>query len=286
MFEHQQQTTLYLPQRANPGASVSWMWKVGQVKYFQADRGKGLWSGPSCNSRLWWTLGFIVFPWEKNNWMHLYAVHPSTKEVQHLTPGDGQVEWVESSWVPGELLITSNIGNIDRRNIWRLDMHSFELEFLGKKDEIQWAPVRLENGLAYISASHNLPAWPVIVQYGQEKLLAENLFPSQFPKNLVMPEALTFKAKDGFETYGQLFLPPDYNPSNKYPAVIFLHGGSRRQMLGFNYGLYYSHAYAMQQFFAANGYIALSLNYRSGIGYGSFREEGISGQVAQVKCRM
>lgn len=246
---------------------------------FQADRGKGsvmVRDLPAISSRLWWTpTGSIVFPWEKNNWMHLYAVNPSTKEVQHLTPGGGQVEWVESSWVQGELLITSNIGNIDRRNIWRLDLHSFDLEFLGKKDEIQWSPVRLENGLAYISSSHNRPAWPMIVQYGKEDLLAGNLFPNQFPDNLTMPEALVFKAADGFETYGQLLLPQDYDAKKKYPAVIFLHGGSRRQMLlGFNYGLYYSHAYAMQQFFAANGYIALTLNYRSGIGYGlDFREE-------------
>jgi dipeptidyl aminopeptidase/acylaminoacyl peptidase len=249
------------------------------VEIFKADPGRGsvmVRDLPAVSERLWWTpSGSIVFPWEKNNWMHLYAVNPATKEVKHLTPGDGQVEWVEKSWFPGELLITTNIGDIDRRHIWRLDLHSYNLEFLGKKDEIQWAPVRLENGYAFIASSHKRPAWPMINQYGQEKLLAESLFPSQFPDNLVMPEALSFKAKDGFETYGQLLLPPDYDSNKKYPAVIFLHGGSRRQMLlGFNYGLYYSHAYAMQQFFAANGYIALTVNYRSGIGYGmDFREE-------------
>ncbi len=72
--------------------------------------------------------------------------------------------------------------------------------------------------------------------------------------------------------------------------MIFLHGGSRRQMLlGFNYGLYYSHAYAMQQFFASKGYIALSLNYRSGIGYGmEFREEDNygAGGASEVKDLM
>ena len=37
--------------------------------------------------------------------------------------------------------------------------------------------------------------------------------------------------------------------------------------------LYYSNAYAMNQYFASKGYVVLSLNYRSGIGYGlEFRE--------------
>jgi dipeptidyl aminopeptidase/acylaminoacyl peptidase len=45
-------------------------------------------------------------------------------------------------------------------------------------------------------------------------------------------------------------------------------------LLGYNYGLYYSHTYGAQQYFASQGYIALTLNYRSGIGYGmDFREE-------------
>ncbi|MBX9784150.1 MAG: prolyl oligopeptidase family serine peptidase [Chitinophagaceae bacterium] len=80
----------------------------------------------------------------------------------------------------------------------------------------------------------------------------------------------------------QLFLPPNHKPGDKHPAMIFLHGGSRRQMLlGFNYGQYYSNAYAFNQYFANRGYVVIALNYRSGIGYGlDFREAknyGITG---------
>jgi dipeptidyl aminopeptidase/acylaminoacyl peptidase len=58
------------------------------------------------------------------------------------------------------------------------------------------------------------------------------------------------------------------------PAVIFFHGGSRRQMLlGWHYMYYYSNAYALNQYLASEGYVVLSVNYRSGIGYGlNFRE--------------
>jgi dipeptidyl aminopeptidase/acylaminoacyl peptidase len=44
-------------------------------------------------------------------------------------------------------------------------------------------------------------------------------------------------------------------------------------LLGFHYGSYYHNTYAMNQYLAAQGYVALSVNYRSGIGYGmEFRE--------------
>lgn len=44
-------------------------------------------------------------------------------------------------------------------------------------------------------------------------------------------------------------------------------------LLGFHHRGYYHNAYAMNQYLALNGYIVLSLNYRSGIGYGmEFRE--------------
>ncbi|MCS5491280.1 S9 family peptidase [Algoriphagus limi] len=246
---------------------------------WRADPGKGsvvVRDIPAESDRIWWTpSGSLVFPWEKNGWVQLYAVNPSNGEVQHLTKGQGFVEKVNTSFTKNELLITSNIGDIERRKIYRLDLTSYNLEDLTEKGNINWTPVRIENGIAYLSANATRPAWPVIRYYNQNNLLAEELFPENFPKNLVTPIGLDIQASDGFKSRAQLFLPPNHDPNKQYPAVIFLHGGSRRQMLlGFNYSQYYSNAYALQQYFAANGFIALTLNYRSGIGYGmDFREE-------------
>ncbi len=44
-------------------------------------------------------------------------------------------------------------------------------------------------------------------------------------------------------------------------------------LLGWHYREYYWNAYAMNQYLASLGYVVLSVNYRSGIGYGmNFRE--------------
>jgi dipeptidyl aminopeptidase/acylaminoacyl peptidase len=99
--------------------------------------------------------------------------------------------------------------------------------------------------------------------------------PADYPaKKLVVPQQVIFSASDGMRIHGQLFLPAVANRGERHPALVFFHGGSRRQMLlGYHYMDYYSNSYAMNQYLANLGYIVLSVNYRSGIGYGlNFRE--------------
>jgi dipeptidyl aminopeptidase/acylaminoacyl peptidase len=98
--------------------------------------------------------------------------------------------------------------------------------------------------------------------------------PAGFPADaLVDPQRVTFTSTDGMEIPGQLFLPRDLKPGERRPAVLFFHGGSRRQMLlAWHYLSYYHNTYAMNQYLASRGYVVLSVNYRSGVGYGkSFR---------------
>jgi dipeptidyl aminopeptidase/acylaminoacyl peptidase len=102
-----------------------------------------------------------------------------------------------------------------------------------------------------------------------------------FPTALhVEPQAVTTKAADGIEVPNQLFLPPGLKPGEKRPAIIFVHGGPSRQMLlGYHYMHFYHWAYGINQWLANKGYVVMSVNYRSGIGYGnSFRRAPNTGQ--------
>jgi dipeptidyl aminopeptidase/acylaminoacyl peptidase len=80
------------------------------------------------------------------------------------------------------------------------------------------------------------------------------------------PKAVTFKAADGQTVSGQLFEPATPGP---HPALIYVHGGPQRQMFpAFHYMDYYANDYATNRRLAEKGYVVLSVNYRSGIGYG------------------
>jgi dipeptidyl aminopeptidase/acylaminoacyl peptidase len=266
--------------------------QTGKVnEYWKAGKGIGsvLFTGiPTEENLLWWTANNqLVFPWEKDGWQHLYALDVNTKSVRLLTPGKGEVENVTLSSDRQTIFYTTNISDIDHRHIWKINMNGGQAELLTKGNNIEWSPVIIENGIAMFRSSATRPAWPAVMVNGEIKNIAEEIFSKNFPSSLVTPQAVTLKATDGFQSYGQLFLPANYQPGKKYPVAIFLHGGSRRQMLlGFNYSMYYSHAYALSQYFASQGYIAFVLNYRSGIGYGmEFREAlnyGASG-ASEVK---
>jgi dipeptidyl aminopeptidase/acylaminoacyl peptidase len=143
---------------------------------------------------------------------------------------------------------------------------------------IEWSPVATSDGKA-IAFFHSDARRPerAAIQVGSEGAsdLAPNSIPAEFPESsLVEPQQVVFDSADGMKIHGQLFLPTNLDETKRNPTILFFHGGSRRQMLlGWHYMYYYRNAYAMNQYLANHGYIVLSVNYRSGIGYGmEFRE--------------
>jgi dipeptidyl aminopeptidase/acylaminoacyl peptidase len=257
---------------------------------WKADKGKGsafTTDIPTEENLLWWTAkGQLIFPWEKDGWQHLYSLDLNTGKPKLLTPGNGEIENVTLSEDGSKIYYTTNITDIDRRHVWELDLTSNSAKQITKGNGIEWSPVITNDGVAILHSSAIRPAWPAIIK-NEIADIANELFPKDFPSTLVRPQLVTIRATDGMTAYGDLFLPADHQPGKKHPAIIFLHGGSRRQMLlGFHYGQYYSNAYALNQYFASQGYVVLSLNYRSGIGYGlDFREAlnyGASG-ASEVK---
>jgi len=224
---------------------------------------------------LWSALGRIVFPWEREGYQHLYSVDARGGTALALTHGEFEVEHVALSPDGRDVVFSSNQGDTERRHLWRVRADGGTPAELTRGDEIEWSPVMTGDGkaLAYLHSSATQPARPAI-RIGSATHDLQPL-PSAFPSNsLTPPQPITFTATDGMPIHAQLFLPPKSTPGTRHAAVIFFHGGSRRQMLlGWHYMFYYHQAYAFNQYLASKGYVVLSVNYRSGIGYGlDFRE--------------
>lgn len=262
------------------------------VELWKAKNGRGsvLHDGfPTVDNFLWWMDDKLVFPWEVDGWQHLYAIPQNGGEAALLTAGNGEVENVVPSLDGKSLLISTNIGDIDRRHVYRVAPSTGKVQALITGEGIEWNPVETTAGIVCLRSGAKAPAWPVLITSAtQTKAIASAMLPTSFPSaELVVPTAVEITATDGMKIPGQLFLPKNHKAGDKHPAVIFFHGGSRRQMLlGFHHGLYYSNAYALNQYFASQGYVVLSLNYRSGIGYGlEFREALDYGAVGASEYR-
>jgi dipeptidyl aminopeptidase/acylaminoacyl peptidase len=226
------------------------------------------------NQILWADGDRLVFPWERDGWSHLYSVSTEGGPAKLLTPGQFEVEHVSLSHDRQELLYSSNQDDVDRRHIWRVAASggSAATPIVKLSEGIEWEPEDAGNGAIAYLRSGPKEIGRAAVKATTTHDLAPEAIPADFPANdQVVPQQVIFPASDGLQIHGQLFLPKG---SGKHPAIVFFHGGSRRQMLlGWHYMYYYSNTYAMNQYLASKGYVVLSVNYRSGIGYGmNFRE--------------
>ena len=229
----------------------------------------------------WMDDGQIVFPWEAGGWTRLYALKVGGSGVPRLlTPGEFEVDTVAARG--NTILFSANVPttaeDADRRHVWSIDLsHPAAPTALTHGVGIETSPVMLSDGEpAFLAGGPAHPLVPMLLEGGgNPKPFAPTLVPETFPAaQFVTPQQVIFPAADGISLHGQLFLPAHAKPGTRLPAIVFFHGGSRRQMLlGFHPMQYYAQAYEFNQFLAGQGFAVLSVNYRSGVGYGlNFRQ--------------
>jgi dipeptidyl aminopeptidase/acylaminoacyl peptidase len=87
-------------------------------------------------------------------------------------------------------------------------------------------------------------------------------------------EDMSFRSKDSTEIHGLMVKPPSYEEGKTYPTLLWIHGGPNMQDdHSLTFGLY--PLQLERQFFAANGYVVLAINYRGGSGFGAEFQKSI-----------
>jgi dipeptidyl aminopeptidase/acylaminoacyl peptidase len=225
-----------------------------------------------------------------DEWERYYALNIMDKSARPvlLTTTDGMIEGQTDVAISGDgktLYYCTNAKDIERRHIWAVPIAGGTPVQLTTGEGIETYPTPLPSGkyLATLSAEWRRPQSVGIWTLGAGSPLAslrtpqKFVFPASlagFPMDLhVKPEVVHTKAADGLQISNQLFLPKNIKPGDRRPAIVFVHGGPVRQMLpAYHYMHFYHWAYGINQWLANQGYVVLSINFRSGIGYGrSFR---------------
>jgi dipeptidyl aminopeptidase/acylaminoacyl peptidase len=289
------ETFMFAPRRE----ALPWSIRVAEVasgktkEVWKAEPGPGsVFQGVNAPEQLMWAAGDrIVFPWERDGWIHLYSLPSGGGKTTLLTPGEFEVEHVTMTLDRTRVVYSSNQDDIDRRHIWSVAVDGTAKPVaLTAGSGAEWMPAVVDaDTVAFIRSDGRRPAH-VAVKRGSAPGTSADAAPRSAssddralsPMNiaafsvdqLVDPQRVTITATDGMQIPGQLFLPRDLKAGDRRPAVLFFHGGSRRQMLlAWHYLSYYHNTYAINQYLASRGYIVLSVNYRSGTGYGlNFRE--------------
>ena len=238
------------------GASLPGEWESG-VFQFAADR--------------------VLFAAQADGWVHLYSLAPSGGPPLLLTPGAFSIDPQPVAVAPDgrSVLYASNQGDVDRRHVWRVRVDKPGATELSPGDGLEWTPVSTGDGryTLCLGSSATRPALPYLLDSSKRSAIAAATLAADYPSaQMVVPTAVVFRSPDGIEVHGQLFAPRQR--AHTLPALVFMHGGPPRQMLlGFHPMDAYNFMYAANQYFAAHGYVVLSVNYRLSIMYGAaFRE--------------
>ena len=236
-----------------------------------------------------WQGDVVVFSQQVPNddWDRYYAIkidEPNSKPFNLITT-DGMIEGATSVTYSADgktMFYCTNAKDIEHRHIWSVPTSGGEPKQLTSGDGIHTSPVAMGSGryLGVLYATAKQPELVAVLPTAGGAARPIEKLPKEFPMDAqVVPQIVHTKAADGVDISNQLFLPADLKPGEKRPAIIFVHGGSQRQMLpGYHYMQFYHEAYAVDQWLASQGYVVLSINYRTGIGYGNaFRAAKNSG---------
>lgn len=275
------------PAGAGPESGPYWSLHIADVatgrtmQRWAAAAGKGArWAGTR-GRNLYWTARGIFLPWEASGWLHAYLIAPDgDAPPRALTSGTFELDSFLPTRDGATLVYAANAGDIDKRRLWRVELASGAARPLTDAAAMAFYPTLAGDTLAAIATDARTLAHPVTV--GPKLLpLGDKVSVSGF----VAPQSVSFRAADGTQVHGQLFRAA--NAAARQPAVVYIHGGPRRQMLaGFHPSGYYSHAYIVNQTLAANGYTVLAVNYRSGTGYGlAFRDAAETGREGASEYR-
>lgn len=229
---------------------------------------------------LWIGEDRLVFGTEAvSEWSHAVIVdlNESKPQAIELRPGNCEdAAWtLEGDW----LYISNNCQNIDSSGLERVHLVSREREVVvAAEDEYTVAGmasagtgvVPLPGGrLGVLRSRHNESNHVHVVTPGEEPSIERVTMDIDFAGAAAFqkPTMITFPSEDGkFEIHAQLFLPASASTGE---GIVYTHGGSERQMYGgMHFSATYGQHYAMCQYQAYRGSAVISVNYRSGTGYG------------------
>lgn len=286
------QNHLWLNQyKASTGELVKTILQESDPKYVEPQHPLQFLPG-STNEFLWWS--------QRDGYMHLWLCNIARNAMTCLTPGDYVVnEFLGFNEQRKEVLFTS--AKIDPREkhgfavnwtsgkMRRLDtepgVHNFQATENGqfvfdvfsaeRQPTVSFAQFVKEgmqpNGNA--DATNTVVKRSVIraVDGSFNKVLedAPNTL-SEFARPQIYP--LSFQANDGTTLYGKLILPTHFNPSKKYPVIVYLYNGPHVQLIKNSFpasgNLWY-------EYLAQHGYIVWTMDGRGSANRGLKFEQAI-----------
>jgi dipeptidyl aminopeptidase/acylaminoacyl peptidase len=219
----------------------------------------------------------IAFISDRTGWAHLYVIpydansEAQAKQLSKGDFGDGFANWSPDS--KKVVFAHSEPGNQQERFISIADMASGKVQPIVTARGVNYEPVFSSDGasIAYLRSAveHPQEIYTVAVAGpGKPVRLSDSLPEGLNPADLTAPIGVHYPSrKDGKPVPATLMVAKNLDKTKKHPAIIWIHGsGADQNYLGWHPGSYRMY-YAISQYFAQQGYVILTPDYRGSSGY-------------------
>ncbi len=231
----------------------------------------------------------IAFISDRTGWAHLYVIPAnatSESQAKQLSKGDFGDGF--AAWSPDSRHIAfahSAPGNQQERFLSVADATTGKVQPVVTARGVNYEPVFSPDGqsLAYLRSAveHPQEVYTVALATPTPTRLTDSLPPGLNPADLTAPTAVHYPSrKDQKPVPATLMLGKDFDKTKKHPAIVWIHGsGADQNYLAWHPGAYRMY-YSVSQYFAQQGYVVLTPDYRGSSGYsrdwttGTFQDLG------------
>lgn len=211
---------------------------------------------------------------EKDGYRHIYLNNYDGKELAQLTKGDWEVRSIIGvNEKTGYVAFNARYDNAIEQGLFRVKLTGGSVERISPKDGFHTGT--FSGDLSHYvgtSSAADKPA-QVMLRKGNGadvRILEANEIPALAEYDMVYPEFGTITTTDGTSLNTYIMKPADFDPSKKYPVLVFGYGGPGSQMVNNQWPRLFRSVQRVlwHQYLTEQGYIIFCLDNRGTGGRG------------------
>jgi len=224
-----------------------------------------------------------TFVWlsERDGFMNLYLYNSSGKLLRQLTKNDFVATGIVGRDEEGNVLFTAT--GADPR-----EQHLFSVSTRGRQKQLTsgagYHSLNVQDGGEWYFSSYQsvtVPRIETVANYkGTNSRILLNADDPFEGTNIRKPELGAIQGPDGSTLYTRLYKPYDFDPTKKYPVLVYVYGGPHAQMITNRWN---AGGPLWMNEFANRGYLVFTLDNRGSAHRGTAFEQQIHRQLGTVE---
>ncbi|AOS95727.1 Prolyl tripeptidyl peptidase precursor [Microbulbifer aggregans] len=231
----------------------------------------------------------FIWSSERDGFRHLYLYDLDGKLLKKLTAGNWSVDALEAvDEAQGGVYFTGRRNTPMERHLYVADLEAGRDEDPRRisqragMHDIEFA----DDASGYIDTFSNVQTPKQVSLHGidgeritwiEENRVDENHPLFAYKQDWIKPEFGAFRAPEGHQLYYRLYKPANFDPTKRYPVMVFLYGGPHAQLVTNSWDRLFN------QYMAQQGYVVFTVDNRGSAHRGTEFENPIYKAMGSVE---